>query len=60
MDDVIEEIVNGINDLQIDCPDCEYMSDDEQYTCTTCWCEGGNGRINVVQWIKENPKHFNL
>jgi hypothetical protein len=60
MDDVIEEIVNGINDLQIDCPDCKYMSDDEQYTCTTCWCEGGNGRINVVQWIKENPKHFNL
>jgi hypothetical protein len=60
MNDIIEEIVNGINDLQIDCPDCEYMSDDEQYTCTTCWCEGGNGRINVVQWIKENPKHFNL
>jgi hypothetical protein len=60
MNDIIDEIVNGINDLQIDCPDCEYMSDDEQYTCTTCWCEGGNGRINVVQWIKENPKHFNL
>jgi len=60
MVDVIEEIVNGINYLQIDCPDCKYMSDDEQYTCTTCWCEGGNGRINVVQWIKENPKHFNL
>ena len=57
MDDINDEIANEINDLYVDCPDCKYM-DDDQYTCTTCWCEGGNGRINVVQWVKENPKHF--
>jgi hypothetical protein len=37
-----EEIIDRINstrDLTIDCPECEGMEDD-QYTCTTCWCEG--------------------
>ena len=60
MGEIIEEITNDIKYLYIDCPACKWMTADEQYTCTTCWCEGGNGRINVVQWIKENPNDFNI
>ena len=33
--------------IEIDCPDCEGMVDDEQYTCTTCWCQGGDGVLKV-------------
>lgn len=57
MEDIIKEIADEIKNLEIDCPDYKYM-DDDQYTCTTCWHEGGNGRINVVEWIIENPKLF--
>ena len=57
MEDIIREISEEIKNLEIDCPDCKYM-DDDQYTCTVCWCEGGNGKINVFEWIKENPKSF--
>ena len=49
------EILNEIKLVYIDCPECEGLTDDEQYTCTTCWCEGGNGRINIFDYIKENP-----
>lgn len=31
----------------IECPDCAGMVDDPQYTCTTCWCEGGDGVLRV-------------
>lgn len=50
-----KEINDSINYLTIDCPDCEYMGSDDQYTCTTCWCEGGNGRINIISYLKDNP-----
>jgi hypothetical protein len=54
MDALEEEIRNrvlrAISDVQIDCPDCESM-DDDQYTCTTCWCEGGNGRLYVNKFL---------
>ena len=37
----------------IDCPVCEYMLDDPQYTCTVCWCEGGGGKIDLHHIIKK-------
>lgn len=55
MTDTEKEIVSRIEELEIDCPECEYMYSDEQYTCTTCWCQGGGGRINVLSWITDNP-----
>jgi len=50
-----DEILNEIKSVYIDCPACEGLTDDEQYTCTTCWNEGGNGRINVFDYIKDSP-----
>lgn len=48
-----DEIINKIKSIYIDCIECEYITDDEEYTCTLCWCEGGNGKINVFKYIKE-------
>lgn len=56
MCEIKEEIISEIKKLEIPCPDCECMYSDDQYTCTTCWCEGGQGTINVVEWIKDNPE----
>lgn len=47
-----EEILEEIKTLEIDCPECLYM-DDDQYQCTTCWCGGGNGKINVFEYLSE-------
>ncbi len=30
------------------CPHCEGI-DDDQYTCTYCWCQGGNGKKNLLE-----------
>jgi len=49
--EILDRVENVINDLLIDCPECEYMEDD-QYTCTTCWCEGGNGKLKVRDYVK--------
>jgi hypothetical protein len=49
--EILDRIEVVIRDLTIDCPECEYMEDD-QYTCTTCWCEGGNGKLRVSDYIK--------
>jgi len=54
-----KEIVKEIKNLEIDCPDCKYM-EDRQYTCTTCWCEGGNGHINVGEWIAQHINDFKI
>ena len=43
----------ALEHLTVDCPECESMEDD-QYTCTTCWSEGGNGKIRVPEFLKEN------
>jgi hypothetical protein len=51
------EILDEIKSIEIDCPDCKYIEDD-QYTCTTCWCEGGDGGIRIFDWLKEHPKVF--
>ena len=53
---VNQDILDDIKRLKIDCPDCKYMTDDDQYTCTTCWYQGGNGKINVLEWIAKNPE----
>jgi hypothetical protein len=52
-----KEILDRIEKVSIDCPDCDYLMEDDQYTCTTCWCTGGNGRLGVLEWIKN---HKNL
>lgn len=52
-----KEILNDIKRLEINCPECEWMEDD-QYTCTTCWCEGGDGKINVYEWLRDHPNSF--
>lgn len=54
MSDIQKEILDEIKRLHINCPACASMGDDDQYTCTTCWCEGGNGTIRVFDWIREN------
>ena len=46
-----EEILKRIKLLEIDCPECESIFDDEQYYCSTCGCEGGLGRINVYRHL---------
>lgn len=57
MNDIDEEILNDIYRLVVDCPECKYMEDD-QYTCTTCWHEGGNGKLNVFNWLKDHPEYL--
>lgn len=47
-----EEIMHRLKELDIDCPECDHM-EDEQYYCTTCGCEGGHGIINVYDYFEE-------
>lgn len=54
MSDIQKEIIREIKELYIDCPACAGVTDNDQYTCTTCWHEGGDGKILVWTWIKEN------
>ena len=54
-----KEILDRIKKVEIKCPDCEDHHGDDQYTCTTCWCEGGGGYINIYDWLKENPNTLN-
>ena len=50
-----DEILERFKKLTIDCPDCEFMYDDDQYQCAICGCEGGQGKINVFQYLTEHP-----
>lgn len=45
------EIIERIKLLEIDCPACEGMGDDDQYYCVVCGCQGGGGRINVYRHL---------
>lgn len=45
-----EEVVENIKDLSIDCPVCAPYCEDDQYTCTVCWGQGGYGRIGVLAY----------
>jgi len=49
--EILDRISDTVHRLTIDCPECESM-DDDQYTCTTCWCEGGSGKLKIAQYIK--------
>lgn len=53
MNELQEQILTDIRGIEIDCPECQSTGDD-QYTCMTCGCQGGSGRINVLQWIKRH------
>jgi len=51
---VHDEIIDRINELTIDCPECEtIIYDDPQYQCGTC---DGGSRINVLTWIEKQIK----
>lgn len=55
-DEILDRVNEVIKYLKIDCPDCESMYSDNQYTCTTCWCEGGQGKLNLLDYVKINKK----
>lgn len=59
INDDIEDCVEEISLLEIDCPACAYV-EDLQYTCTLCWDLGGNGRINALDFIKQHKEYFDL
>lgn len=50
-DELLIRIQDRLNHIYIDCPYCENMEDD-QYTCTHCWNQGGNGMLNINDLIK--------
>jgi hypothetical protein len=45
-----------IRTLTIPCPDCAGATDDPNFFCVTCNCEGGDGGINVVNYLREHPE----
>jgi len=51
--DTIEALYNAgaFEGLVTECPDCSGIGD-EQYTCTTCWGQGGNIQIDVNEVIE--------
>jgi hypothetical protein len=51
--EVEESIKERLSRVRIDCPECYFM-DDDQYSCTTCWHQGGGGYIGVVSWLTNN------
>ena len=55
MTGIENEIFRSLSKLRVDCPDCEGMYDDDQYSCALCGCEGGHGSINVVEYLREHP-----
>lgn len=63
---VIEE--NEFYELKVSCPSCQSI-DDEQYTCTDCWGQGGNTeyKVNVIlkaafdlKYNKDEKNEFTL
>ena len=58
--EIQDEIISQIKELHVNCPDCGDVTYDDQYTCTTCWNQGGNGSINVAEYIKENILLFKV
>lgn len=52
------EDVKEYSKYAIDCAECEGLTDDEQYTCTKCWCEGGNGKLHFNDIFKLQEGYF--
>jgi hypothetical protein len=55
MENYNDQILADIRVIYVACPACIYL-EDEQYTCTVCECQGGNGEIQVLGFLE---KHFN-
>lgn len=53
MNEIQGIITERISQLTVDCPVCEDMYSDDQYSCSTCGCQGGQGTIYVVDYYKE-------
>lgn len=53
-DYVRNEIISKIKSLYVDCPECESMESDDQYSCGTCGGQGTGGLVNVWDWIFES------
>ncbi len=52
---VPNQVKSSLESLTIECPDCKDYEDD-QYTCTECWCQGGNGKISVLEFLRAHPE----
>ncbi len=54
LDYVHDELIDRIEGLRVDCPECEnIIHDDPQYQCGTC---DGGGQVWVLDWIKKQIK----
>lgn len=49
-------LLERINSAVIECPFCEDMYGYEDYTCAHCMCQGGQGHINIIEYLQKNPK----
>ena len=53
----VEDVKKYSNHI-IDCEDCLGLTDDEQYTCPRCWCQGGNGKLHFVDIFEQKEGYF--
>lgn len=61
MCEIDNKILERFSTLEIDCPECEDLyPNDDQYTCTTCYCEGGQGAISLFYYLREYPELLKL
>ena len=51
--EIRERVLTALSRLTVDCPECESMYDD-QYQCGSCGAGSGNGKISVMDYLKEN------
>lgn len=51
----VEDWINYNEDIKLDCPDCGdvWYGEDCPTTCTTCWCECGQGKMSLRHFLKE-------
>lgn len=49
----IDDWVDINSDIYLKCPDCGDVYYDAPTTCTTCWCEGGGGKIALQTFIND-------
>jgi DNA-directed RNA polymerase subunit RPC12/RpoP len=50
---IVNEMLYALNNVSVNCPECRCLSDDDQYTCTSCWKEGGNGQLSFSEVFQE-------
>lgn len=51
--DVLMKMIDNsvFSGKHVECPDCQCI-DDDQYTCTSCWGQGGNVKISLESLFK--------